>query len=75
MTTQAAAPSRELDHATWEEAHGRLINTLRELIRIRSINPVQPEAPDGELIAARHIAELLRDAGLAPNIVDLNHWN
>lgn len=70
MTTQATAPSREVDRATWEAAHGRLVDTLRDLIRIRSINPPPPEAPDGELIAARHIAGRLRDAGLEPEIVE-----
>ena len=70
MTTQATAPSREVDEATWEMAHGRLVETLRDLIRIRSVNPPPPDAPDGELIAARHIAGLLREAGLEPDIVE-----
>ncbi len=70
MTTRAAAPSRELDSGTWEAAHARLIETLRDLIRIRSVNPRAPDAPDGELIAARHVADLLSDAGLDPEIVE-----
>jgi acetylornithine deacetylase/succinyl-diaminopimelate desuccinylase-like protein len=70
VTTQAPAPSRELDAATWEAAHARLIETLRDLIRIRSVNPPPPEAPDGELIAAEHVGGLLREAGLEPEIVE-----
>ena len=69
MTTQAPAPSRELGAATWEAAHGRLIDTLRDLIRIPSVNPPAPDAPDGELLAARHIHGLLENAGLAPELV------
>ena len=70
MTTQAAAPSRELDAATWELAHARLIETLRDLIRIRSVNPPAFDAPDGELVAAQKIAALLSDAGLSPDVVE-----
>ncbi len=70
MTAEAPVPSRELDAATWEAGHARLVETLRDLIRIRSINPPLPEAPDGELVAARHVAGLLRDAGLAPEVVE-----
>jgi len=70
VTTQATAPSREVAARTWEEAHGRLVDTLRDLIRIRSINPPPPEAPDGELVAARYLADQLRAAGLEPDIVE-----
>jgi Acetylornithine deacetylase/Succinyl-diaminopimelate desuccinylase and related deacylases len=54
----------------WEATHTRLIETLRDLIRIRSVNPPAPDAPDGELIAARHIAAILSDAGLNPEVVE-----
>jgi acetylornithine deacetylase/succinyl-diaminopimelate desuccinylase-like protein len=47
-----------------------LIGTLRDLIRIRSVNPPAAEAPDAELIAARHIATLLDDAGLDPEVIE-----
>ncbi len=70
MTTEAGAPWRELDQATWDAAHADLLDTLRDLIRIRSVNPPPPEAPDGELTAARHIAGVLREAGLEPEIVE-----
>ena len=70
MTTMAGAPSRDLDASTWAAADSRLIDTLRDLIRIRSVNPPTADAPDGELIAARHIAALLSDAGLVPELVE-----
>ena len=41
---------------------------LRDLIRIRSINP--PDPPGGELAAARFIAAALTDAGLEPELVE-----
>jgi acetylornithine deacetylase/succinyl-diaminopimelate desuccinylase-like protein len=70
VTTRATAPSGDVDAATWGRAHDRLIDTLRGLIRIRSVNPPPPEAPDGELVAARYVASLLRDAGLEPEIAE-----
>ncbi len=70
MTTRTSVPFGAVDATTWERSNGRLVDTLRDLIRIRSVNPPPPEAPDGELIAARYIAGLLRDAGLQPEIVE-----
>lgn len=70
MTTRTTSPSRDVDETTWHAAHDRLVDTLRDLIRIRSINPPPPDAPDGELVAARHLAGLLRDAGLEPEVVE-----
>jgi acetylornithine deacetylase/succinyl-diaminopimelate desuccinylase-like protein len=70
VTLSAEAPSRRLDAATWGRAQDELVETVRELIRIPSINPAPADAPDGELIAARRIAEMLRTAGLEPEIVE-----
>ncbi len=70
MTLSAEAPSRRLDAATWDRAQDELVETVRDLIRIQSINPAPPDAPDGELVAARRIAEMLREAGLEPEIVE-----
>jgi len=70
MTTGMALPSAELDAATWREATDRLVETTCDLIRIRSVNPPPVEAPDGELLAARHIADLLVDAGLRPEVLE-----
>ena len=65
-----AAPSRRLDETAWAAATDELVAIVRDLIRIRSVNPPAPDAPDGELLAARHIAALLADAGLRPEIVE-----
>jgi acetylornithine deacetylase/succinyl-diaminopimelate desuccinylase-like protein len=70
VTTSLGAPSRALDERTWQAATDRLVETIRDLIRIPSINPPPAEAPDGELIAARHIADVIRDAGLEPELVE-----
>jgi acetylornithine deacetylase/succinyl-diaminopimelate desuccinylase-like protein len=70
VTLGAIAPSRQVEDATWALALDELIETLRDLIRIRSINPPPPESPDGELLAARHIAGLLEAAGLEPEVVE-----
>ncbi len=66
----AVAPSRGLDDRAWTAATDELVATVRELIRIRSINPPSPDAPDGELVAAHRIAAVLADAGLAPEVIE-----
>jgi len=68
--TAVAAPSAAVDVATWDAATDELVRTLRELIRIRSVNPPPPDAPDGELHAARWIAAYLSDLGLEPEVVE-----
>lgn len=70
MTAGGAAPSDRLDAAAWDAATNELVETLRELIRIRSINPIPSDAPDGELVAARRIAEMLQAAGLEPELIE-----
>ena len=67
MTT--ALPSAALDPATLDAAQDELVETLRDLIRIPSINPPPDDAPDGELRAAGWIADALdgrRDPGRDP---------
>ena len=64
------APSQRLDAAAWDAATHDLVETVRDLIRIRSINPPPAQAPDGELLAARRIAATLLDAGLEPEVVE-----
>jgi acetylornithine deacetylase/succinyl-diaminopimelate desuccinylase-like protein len=73
VTVDAAAglPSASLDSAVWEGAHNRLIEDLRELIRIPSINPPPSERPDGERRAADWIAAALTDAGLRPEVLEM----
>jgi acetylornithine deacetylase/succinyl-diaminopimelate desuccinylase-like protein len=66
----AAAPSSQLDDATWAAAHETLVATLRDLIRIPSVNPPDPARPDQELVVARYIADQLTAEGLEPEIVE-----
>jgi acetylornithine deacetylase/succinyl-diaminopimelate desuccinylase-like protein len=61
-------PSATLDAATWAAANDRLVESLRTLIRIPSINP--PDPPGPELAAARWIAGALGDAGLPATILE-----
>jgi acetylornithine deacetylase/succinyl-diaminopimelate desuccinylase-like protein len=67
--TTAARPSDALPANTWDHAGDELVETLRDLIRIPSVNP-PPTPGDGELRAARYVAGVLRDAGLEPEIVE-----
>ena len=68
--TSAVAPSNRIAEAAWAAAVEELVETVRELIRIRSINPPSPAAPDGELVAAHRIAAMLAAAGLEPDVVE-----
>jgi acetylornithine deacetylase/succinyl-diaminopimelate desuccinylase-like protein len=61
-------PSARIEPNTWDAGNAGLIDMLRGLIRIRSINP--PDPPGGELEAARYVASVLSDANLAPEIVE-----
>ena len=65
-----ALPSAAISAAAWDRAHAEVVETLRALIRIRSVNPPPPGAPDGELVAARAIAAVLEAAGLQPEVVE-----
>ncbi|HEY7700823.1 MAG TPA: M20/M25/M40 family metallo-hydrolase [Candidatus Limnocylindrales bacterium] len=56
--------------ADWAIAHDRVVATLRDLIRIPSVNPPDPSLPDGETRAARYIEGYLRDLGLAPEVIE-----
>ena len=64
----AERASARLDGATWDRAHETLVSDLRDLIRIRSVNP--PDPPGGELLAARAIADRLTDVGIAPEVLE-----
>lgn len=48
----------------WDRAAAETVALLRELIRIPSVNPPSPDLPDGELRAARLVADALSDAGI-----------
>jgi acetylornithine deacetylase/succinyl-diaminopimelate desuccinylase-like protein len=68
--TSERLPSAAIDAAGWERAGGELVETLRELIRIPSINPPPADADDGELRVANWIAAFLTDAGLEPEVFE-----
>ncbi len=59
-----------MDAAAWQRAGDELIDNLRSLIRIPSINPPPIDAPDGELRAATWIADSLADAGLVSEVFE-----
>ena len=66
----APSPSAAIDAQSWARAGDELVERLRDLIRIPSVNPPPPDAPDGELRVATRIAEELSDAGLVPEVVE-----
>jgi acetylornithine deacetylase/succinyl-diaminopimelate desuccinylase-like protein len=68
--TTAVLPSQAIADDEWAAAHARLVATLQDLIRIPSINPPDPAAPDGELRVARYLADRLTTLGLRPEIVE-----
>ncbi len=68
--TAGVAPSAGIDPMAWDAATETLVETVRDLIRIRSINPPSTGAPAGELDAARWIAARLTEIGLAPEIIE-----
>lgn len=63
-----ARPSDELSAERWAAAHERLVATLRELIRIPSVNP--PDPPGPELDAARAIATMLGASGVPATVYE-----
>jgi acetylornithine deacetylase/succinyl-diaminopimelate desuccinylase-like protein len=70
VTPVATGPSSQVPAEVWATAHDTLVATLRALIRIPSVNPVDPAMPDGELRAARSIADRLVAAGLTPEVIE-----
>lgn len=52
----------------WAAAHDRLVETLRELIRIPSVNP--PDPPGPELDAALAIAAMLGESGVPATVYE-----
>ena len=63
-------PSASIAAATWATAHDDVVRTLRDLIRIPSINPPPLDAPDGETRVARYLADRLTAIGLEPELVE-----
>ena len=71
MTTGTVLPSSSLADDVVAAAGDELVETLRSLIRIPSVNPVPADQPDGETRVARWIAGALADAGLRPEVLEL----
>jgi acetylornithine deacetylase/succinyl-diaminopimelate desuccinylase-like protein len=60
-----ALPSSRLDTDAWRRAHERLVADLRDLIRLRTVNP-----PGDEILAALHLAAVLADEGIVSELVE-----
>jgi acetylornithine deacetylase/succinyl-diaminopimelate desuccinylase-like protein len=71
VATSAALPSAALGDGVLEAAGAELVETLRSLIRIPSINPMPIDSADGETRAARWVAGALADAGLEPEVLEM----
>ena len=66
-----ALPSGASTRRPGPPAADELVETLRALIRIPSINPPPADAPDGERGPRDWIAAALADAGLRPEVLEL----
>lgn len=58
-------PSAALAESALEQACAELVEELRTLIRLRTVNP-----PGDEIVAARHLAEALGDAGIPAEVLE-----
>ena len=65
--TLAERPSDAVAAGDWDRANAELVDRLRTLIRIPSVNP-PPEPGDGELRVARAVAGMLDEAGVPAEI-------
>jgi acetylornithine deacetylase/succinyl-diaminopimelate desuccinylase-like protein len=63
-------PSAAIPAAEWASANESVVDTLRDLIRIPSINPPDPAAPDQETRAARYLGGRLRALGLDAEVIE-----
>jgi len=68
MPLPAGLPSGALGGAAWDTAHAELVELLRAIIRIPSVNP--PDPPGQELVVAEHLASVFRGEGLEPEVLD-----
>ena len=64
-------PSGLLGEGVLPRFADELVETLRDLIRIPSVNPVLAEAPDGETRLATWVTGALGDAGLPSELLEL----
>jgi acetylornithine deacetylase/succinyl-diaminopimelate desuccinylase-like protein len=68
VTAAVPAPSASLGPTLLGREREALVATLRDLIRIPSVNPPDPAGSDAEVRAARHIAAVLADAGVPAEV-------
>ncbi|HET9614658.1 MAG TPA: M20/M25/M40 family metallo-hydrolase, partial [Candidatus Limnocylindrales bacterium] len=66
-----ALPSAQLGDGVLAAAQDELVESLRSLIRIPSVNPAPSDRPDGETRAAEWLAEALDEAGVPAEILEL----
>ena len=69
-TSSAATPSSAVPQDVWSAAHDGVVERLRDLIRIPSVNPPVAAAPDGETRVARYLEGRLHGLGLEPQVVE-----
>jgi acetylornithine deacetylase/succinyl-diaminopimelate desuccinylase-like protein len=69
-TSPAPTPSSAIPADAWSVAHHGVVECLRDLIRIPSVNPPPADAPDGETRVARYLEGRLRALGLEPQVVE-----
>jgi acetylornithine deacetylase/succinyl-diaminopimelate desuccinylase-like protein len=63
-------PAASVPATTWAAAHESLVATLRDLIRIPSVNPPPSDAPDGETRVAHYLEDRLTGLGLRPEVLE-----
>lgn len=68
--TVTTRPSASIGDDAWASAHDRLVGTLRDLIRIPSVNPPPIPGGDGETRVARYLEAHLRAIGLEPEVLE-----
>ena len=66
--SRPSRPSEAVSPVRWAAAHERVVETLRQLIRIPSVNP--PDPPGAELDAAQTIAALLGESGIPATVYE-----
>jgi acetylornithine deacetylase/succinyl-diaminopimelate desuccinylase-like protein len=65
LSDPRSLPSRAIDAKAWERSHAELVEILKALIRIPSVNP-----PGDEIRAARYVEQILADAGIPSEVVE-----
>ena len=63
--TATVRPSATIEAGALDRAHDELVEELQALIRLRTVNP-----PGDEILAARHLAAVLADAGIPSQVFE-----